>query len=92
VGLVTLNRIRAVPPERRATTKLIDIACRPDDVPTALPDEPLTDLLPRMAGCADGRAVVTDDRNVVIGIVTASDVSRALQRAVLRHPSYPFAA
>jgi hypothetical protein len=39
-------------------------------------------------GRADGRAIVTDDRNVVIGIVTASDVSRALQRAVLRHPSY----
>jgi Zn-dependent protease/CBS domain-containing protein len=91
VGLVTLNRIRAVPPERRATTRLIDIACRPDEVPTAEPHEPLADLLPRMAGCADGRAVVTDETNAVVGIVSASDVSHAMQVASLRHATYPFA-
>ncbi|WP_250548725.1 site-2 protease family protein [Pseudonocardia sp. H11422] len=89
VGLVTLNRIRDVPPERRATTRLGDIACRPDDVPTARPDEPLTDLLPRMVGCADGRAVVTDDAGVVIGIVSPSDVSRAVQLASLKYPTVP---
>jgi CBS domain-containing protein len=70
VGLVTLNRVRDVPPERRATTRLGEIACRPDDVPTARPDEPLADLLPRMVGCADGRAVVTDDTGVAVGIVS----------------------
>jgi Zn-dependent protease/CBS domain-containing protein len=92
LGLVTLNRVRAVPSQRRAVTRLIDIACQPDGVPTALPHEPLTDLLPRMDGCADGRAVVIDETNAVVGIVTASDVSRALQVAGLRSPAYPFAA
>lgn len=87
-----LNRVRAVPSQRRAVTRLIDIACQPDGVPTALPHEPLTDLLPRMDGCADGRAVVIDETNAVVGIVTASDVSRALQGAGLRSPAYPFAA
>lgn len=80
VGLVTLNRIRAVPPEARALTLLRDIACQPADLPTTQPDEPLADLLSRLSGCADGRAVVVDDDDrVVVGIVTPSDVSRAMQ-------------
>lgn len=75
-GLVTLNRLRAVAPERRNTTALVDIACPPEDIPTARPDEPLTALLPRMTGCADGRALVfTDDQ--LVGIITPSDISRA---------------
>ncbi len=54
-GLVTLNRIRAVPAERRAATLLEQIACPPEEVPTAHADEPVTELLPRMHGCGDGR-------------------------------------
>lgn len=83
-GLVTLNRIRGVPPDARVTTRLQEIACRPGEVPTGDADEPLTDLLPRMAGCADGRAVVTTEGDRVIGIVTPSDISRALQISDLR--------
>jgi CBS-domain-containing membrane protein len=59
-GLVTLNRIRQVPDGQRAATRLADIACRPADLPVAAAHEPLADLLPRMAGCSDGRAVVLD--------------------------------
>jgi CBS domain-containing protein len=60
LGLATLNRIRAVPAERRSNTTLLDIACRPYDVPTAAADEALLALMPRMGHCADGRAVVVD--------------------------------
>jgi len=83
-GLATLNRVRAVPPNLRATTRLRDIACPPNEVPTARPDEPLTDLLERMQGCADGRAVVVDDAGRVIGVLSASDVTRALELADIR--------
>jgi Zn-dependent protease/predicted transcriptional regulator len=83
-GLVTLNRVRAVPPSRRSDTRLRDIACPPDDVPTAGPDEPLLTLLPRMRGCTDGRAVVLDEHGRVVGVVSATDISRALQSADLR--------
>jgi Zn-dependent protease len=83
-GLVTLNRVRAVPQNRRPDTRLRDIACPPEAVPTAGPDEPLLTLLPRMRGCADGRAVVLDERGRVIGVVSATDISRALQLADLR--------
>jgi CBS domain-containing protein len=83
-GLVTLNRVRAVPPELRAATRLRDIACAPSEVPTARPEDRLVELLERMHGCPDGRAVVVDDVGRVIGVLSASDVARALQLADLR--------
>lgn len=79
LGLATLNRIRAVPANRRQATTLKDIACAPDDVPLTRPDETLIELLPRMRGCSDGRAVVVDDDRRVVGIVSPSDISRAVQ-------------
>lgn len=42
------------------------------------------DLLPRLAGCTDGRAVVVDDLGRAIGLVSPSDISRALALADLR--------
>jgi CBS domain-containing protein len=83
-GLVTLNRVRGVPPELRATTRLHDIACPASEVPTARPEDVLVELLERMQGCADGRAVVVDETGRVVGVVSASDVARALQLADLR--------
>jgi Zn-dependent protease/CBS domain-containing protein len=83
-GLVTLNRVRAVPSNRRAGTRLRDIACPPEGVPTTRADEPLVSLLPRMRGCSDGRAVVLAEYGRVIGIVSSTDVSRAMQLADLR--------
>ncbi len=83
VGLVTLNRIRAVPAGRRGETRLADIACPPDQVPTARPDEPLVALLPRLSGCVDGRAVVTDSAARVVGIVSPRDISNAVAIAGL---------
>jgi len=88
VGLVTLNRIKGVPPDRRATTTLRDIACAREELTLASPDEALTELLPRLNGCADGRALVVRGEQLV-GIVSPSDVSRALQRASLRYPRQP---
>jgi CBS domain-containing protein len=41
-------------------------------------------LLPRMRGCSDGRAVVLDEQDRVIGVVSSTDISRALQLADLR--------
>ncbi|GAB3233329.1 site-2 protease family protein [Glycomyces halotolerans] len=76
-GLITLGRIKGVQPENRTTTRLRDIACPPDEVPHSTPEEPLADLLPRIGGCADGRALVFSDGHLV-GIVSPSDISRAV--------------
>jgi Zn-dependent protease/CBS domain-containing protein len=83
-GLVTLGRIRRVPPEERAHTVLRDIACPPDEVPTTRRDEQLADLLPRLTGCADGRAVVVDDDERVVGIVSPRDISQVAALSDLR--------
>lgn len=82
-GLVTLARLKAVPPERRGSVRVLDAACPIDQVPRAAPDEPLVDLLARMAGCSDHRALVFDDGRLV-GIVTPTDVHHALEVAHLR--------
>lgn len=76
-GLVTLNRIRRLPPQERATTTLGAIACPPDELPIVGPDEPITDVLARMNGCADGRALVIDGGRLA-GIISPTDVSRAI--------------
>jgi CBS domain-containing protein len=83
-GLVTLNRIRAVPPVQRASLRLADIACAPADVATALPEEALVDVLPRVGRCADGRLVVRDAAERVVGIVSPRDISSQLVVGDLR--------
>lgn len=83
VGLVTLDRVRGIAADRRASTTLAEVSCRADELVLARPDEQLNDLLPRLNECTDGRAlVVVDDR--LVGIVSPSDISRAVQRGSLR--------
>lgn len=83
-GLATLNRVRAVPDHQRSDTTLADIACQPEEIPIARSDDQLVDLLRGLSGCSDGRAVVVDGDNRVIGIVSPSDISRAVQVGDLR--------
>ncbi|MFC4150477.1 site-2 protease family protein [Micromonospora mangrovi] len=83
VGLVTLDRVRGIPADRRASTSLAEVSCRAEELVLARPDEPLNELLPRLSECADGRALVVVDQRLV-GIVSPSDISRAVQRGSLR--------
>jgi Zn-dependent protease/CBS domain-containing protein len=76
-GMVTLNRLRGVAPEEREHTPLRAVACPPAEITLAEPDDLLTNLLPRLGSCADGRALVYD-QGVLVGIVTPSDVSKAV--------------
>jgi Zn-dependent protease len=78
VGLVTLKRVKQVPIDRRDTTVVGDLACALDDIPIVGPDDLLSDLLPRMQGCSDGRALVMDDGQL-IGLVSPTDVMRRLE-------------
>ena len=79
VGLVSLDRVRQVRPDQRERTALREVACGPDDLTITNPQEPLTELLPRLNQCADGRALVVVDGRL-IGMVSPSDVSRAMLR------------
>lgn len=77
VGMVTINRIRQLPRERHGQATLADIACPLDEVPIARPDELVSDVLVRLSGCADGRALVMDNGRLV-GIISPTDISRAI--------------
>ena len=85
-GLITLNQLRDVAPDQRATTLIRDAAIPGDQVPTAEPHEPLTALLERLASVAGRRALVVDAGQVV-GIVTASDITRVIEVRRLALPA-----
>lgn len=82
-GLVTLSRVKLVPPAERGTTRVSQIACPVTEVLVAHPDDPILELLPRLAGCSDGRAVVLEGDRIV-GIVSPIDVARQYEVAGLR--------
>jgi Zn-dependent protease len=83
VGLMTLDRIRAVPPAVRDEVPVAGVAIPLAEVPVADPGEPVLDLLPRLAGSEGGRALVVRLGRLV-GIVSMTDVTRAVvtRRAV----------
>jgi Zn-dependent protease/CBS domain-containing protein len=79
-GLLTMAALKQVPPERRTTTLIRDIACALDQVPTVGPNDPAADVLNRPPGCSEGRTLVVDGGRLV-GIVSPSDINRLLQRS-----------
>lgn len=83
VGLVTLSRIRQVTASEREAVTLRDVACPMDEVAVAEPDDSLAELLGRMRGCADGRALVLRGGRLV-GLVSRSDIARELEWVNLR--------
>jgi CBS domain-containing protein len=85
IGLITLTQLRQVPVMERATTLVRDAALPMDQVVTAAPDELLTTLLERLAQKGARRALVVD-RSQVVGIVTASDISRLIDVRTLSFP------
>jgi CBS domain-containing protein len=80
VGLVTLRQLRQVPAYARATTRVDAIALPLSAVRTTSPDAQLLDVLTRENASDDGRVLVFDDSRLV-GIVSPTDVARAIQLA-----------
>jgi Zn-dependent protease len=75
VGLVTVSKVRGVPRAQWSTTRLSDIACSLQEVAATRPDELVTELLPRLAGCGEGHALVMDVGRLV-GLVTPDGITR----------------
>jgi CBS domain-containing protein len=77
IGLITVRRVDATPPQERARTTVRE-AMRPlSDCVTATPGEPVLDVLPRLQDGPVRRALVLDDGRLV-GILALSDITRAL--------------
>jgi Zn-dependent protease len=88
-GVVSLDRIRRVPPHQQTTTRLGDIADRIETIPVGRPEEAMTTLLGRMYAAGGRPAVVLDPLNRLTGIVTLDDVDRVVQRS--ERPTVPVA-
>lgn len=82
-GLLSLESIKGIPPSRRAGIRAEKITRSLGDIPTGAPDEPIAALLERMAGKPKPGALVLEDGRIV-GLVTASDIDRALELAAAR--------
>jgi Zn-dependent protease len=86
-GLITLAKVRTINRDRWRTLTVLDAADPRETVATGSPSEPIADLLPRMSAAKGGagRALVLDAGQLV-GIVSPSDVQRAIELASLRSP------
>lgn len=83
IGLITLERIHRVPPYARDDIRLREIMYPLDQVVVAAPDDPAEALIPRLTTAPAHHALILDDGRLV-GMVTPSDVSRAMQWASAR--------
>jgi CBS domain-containing protein len=79
-GLVTLSRVKTIPPASRQATPVSSIAIPLDRLTRAEPDEPIAELLSRLASGRERRALVFDRRQPgadrLVGIVTPTDIAR----------------
>ncbi|WP_248959901.1 site-2 protease family protein [Sphaerisporangium perillae] len=91
-GVLSLEALTAMPPEQRHEQRVTAVSrpLPPDHVLS--PDDDATRILGLSTFSGDLMAVVADPGHVV-GMVTTSDLSRALQQAILRttstHPPTP---
>lgn len=81
-GLMSLRRAARVPPEQRPATTVGDVMLPRDDVPIVTPDTDVTAAALKLQE-GPGRVLVVDDGRVV-GILSGSDVARALELEQIR--------
>lgn len=86
-GLVTLDALRAVPPDRRSSTRVVDVAVPLHLVTTAAPDERVVDLVQREPS-GPLPYVLVFELGRLVGILSSADLQRAAQLGELR-PSTP---
>lgn len=82
-GLVTLSRLSEVPPEQRPATRVRDVGFGLDQIAQAEPGEPVSAVIRRFAHSIDGHVLVIDGGQVV-GLVSPTDITRALGAAAAR--------
>ncbi len=82
-GLLTLDQVRGIPAEARGITRVRQVACPLAEVTPVHPLDWLADVVTRMGGCSQGRALVMDGVQLV-GVVSPSDVNRVIRAGGVR--------
>lgn len=85
VGLVTLDQVRAVPPDEWPERQVGDVMAPAPDGLTVGPDEPMTRVLEKMESSGVERVLVTRGDHLE-GIITVSDLTVWLRRAQEMQP------
>lgn len=75
VGLVSLNAVRSVPADKRASARIAEVMVPLDQLLVTLPGAPVSDLFGDLGSGPTRRALVLEAGSVV-GIVSPSDISR----------------
>lgn len=76
-GVVTIDALRRVPPERRAVVRVGQIALPLERAVTVRPDTSAVEVAARLAATRQGLALVLDEGRLV-GVVSATELSRAV--------------
>ena len=91
-GVLTLSQLTLVPPDRRDSLRVSDVATPLDQVVTTTPDEQLSGLLSRLSTVRPqtpaglhtaGHALVIGADGSPAGVLTPADFARASQLAAL---------
>jgi len=85
MGLITLRRLRSVRADNGGARTIGELATPIADVVTVAPTAPVAELLNRVGGAGDNRALVFDD-GALVGIVSPSDLARLIAYLELRVP------
>jgi Zn-dependent protease len=85
MGLVTLRRLRSVRADNAGARTIGELATPIAEVVTVAPSAPVAELLNRVGGAGDNRALVFDD-GALVGIVSPSDLARLIAYLELRVP------
>lgn len=79
VGLVTVARIDGTPLPQRGSTTMAEVMAPVADVATASPDEPISDVLPRLESSGENRVLVLEpETRRLVGIVSPTDINRTI--------------
>ncbi len=87
IGLVTLDQVRGVPTERRGAVTVTQVALPLDQVPVVAPTDSGVDALQRITATRSSRALVMDADRGLVGIVSNSDLTRALDVGSVGSPA-----
>jgi len=85
---VTIDRVEALAPARRGLA-LVDEVVERDPQLVVGEDVDVAELLERPVFTRVGRAVVVDERGIAVGLVSITDVQRAIRSARLKAAQTP---
>ncbi|WP_370416078.1 site-2 protease family protein [Streptomyces fradiae] len=85
-GLVDLSQFARIPAEQRGTSRVRDVATPLAQCTTCAPDAFLDDVLDKARPSRGGLRILVVEAGLLVGIITARDITRLVQRHALRGP------